>query len=427
MAHNTSINLRNEQFYQVFVRQFSKTHDFTGVQKELPRIKALGTTIIQLVPFHEIGIDHRKGTIGSPYSIKDYYTIDELNGTMADFQSFLEEAHKLGIKVIMDIVFNHTSHDSRYSQEHPDWFYHDQNGNFCNRIGDWWDIIDFKFFGNTPLQDELIEVLKYWTRLGIDGFRCDVAPLLPIEFWRRTRQELEKLNPNLIYVSESVHKGFIKYLRDLGYEAMSDSEIYEVFDICYDYDIFPYYEAYAKGEGALHDWVHHIIEQESIYPKNYVKLRYLENHDMPRAAHYFKEPALLRNFNALLFFLKGVAFIYNGQEVAAEVLPNLFEIDEIDWCDTQKGIAEIITKMSQIKKKYNYINDIMEIDELSKTALQITYRRLDNSQTIMGVFNLQAKPQKVILPFSGINLLTNQFIDEKTEVTEPIIIIKKQL
>ena len=134
---------------------------------------------------------------------------------------------------------------------HPDWYYQDDLGNFQNRVGDWWDIADLKIEGNQELQDELLNVLTYWVKQGIDGFRCDVAPLIPLEFWARARKELSILNPNLLWVAESVHRSFIKYLRDLGYEASSDGEIYHVFDICYDYDIFDHFENYFVGKRAI--------------------------------------------------------------------------------------------------------------------------------------------------------------------------------
>ena len=116
MAKETPVNLRNWQFYQIFIRQFSSPHDFKGAIPKLPYVKSLGTDCIQLVPFHPIGVFRRKGTVGSPYSIKDYYSVDSLNGNLEDFKTFLEEAHRLGMKVLMDIVFNHTSHDANYTK-----------------------------------------------------------------------------------------------------------------------------------------------------------------------------------------------------------------------------------------------------------------------------------------------------------------------
>ncbi|HBP26140.1 MAG TPA: alpha-amylase [Acholeplasmatales bacterium] len=423
MAKNTSIDLRNLVFYQMFIRQFSLTHDFKGAIKKLDQIKSLHADIIQLLPIHPIGKLNRKGTMGSPYSISNYYEINPDLGTIRDFQNFLNEAHKRNMKVIIDIVFNHTSHDAVYSKTHPDWYYHKTDGSFTNRVGDWWDITDFKFEDNVPLENELINVLRYWTGFGVDGFRCDVAPLLPLSFWKRARQELTALNPNLIYVSESVHLSFIKYLRDLGYEASSDSEIYRVFDICYDYDIVDDFYQYFRGKGSLQKWVDDLMRQESTYPKNYVKLRFIENHDMERLAKFLTTDAQLRNANALIFLLKGCPFIYNGQECGLKEKPDLFEIDEIDWKDYNKaGIVDIIKQMGNLRKKLGFVNWVMNVRTLSPDVIEIKYEK--EGMTVFGIINLGAKPQLVDIQFAGLNYLSQQKIEKGLhEVTEPIVLV----
>lgn len=427
MAIDTSIDLRNLQFYQVFIRQFSSTHDFKGVIKQLRRIKDLGTDVIQLVPFHPIGIFRRKGAIGSPYSIKDYYQIDPMHGDFNDFKQFIDFAHAYGMKVIMDIVFNHTSHDANYTKTHPHWYYQKPDGTFTNRVGDWWDIADLKIDNNIDLQEELINVLTYWVNLGIDGFRCDVAPLIPKSFWKKARQTLSKINPHLLWVSESVHRSFIKYLRDLGYEALSDGEVYQIFDILYDYDIFDHFENYFTKNAPLKEWVDNLLDQETIYPANFVKLRYLENHDLARGANYAKTIAQLRTLNALLFFLKGSVFIYNGQEIGIKHRPDLFEIDTIDW--THQDIASItplISYLSDFKKDANYINDPLTIEMLNAHVLLFKYQRTDQSQEVYGIFNLSSIPQEVNLKIKGYDILTNDLIKPGLKlITEPIIIINR--
>ena len=428
MAKETPVNLRNWQFYQIFIRQFSSPHDFKGAIPKLPYVKSLGTDCIQLVPFHPIGVFRRKGTVGSPYSIKDYYSVDSLNGNLEDFKTFLEEAHRLGMKVLMDIVFNHTSHDANYTKTHPDWYYQDDLGNFQNRVGDWWDIADLKIEGNQELQDELLNVLTYWVKQGIDGFRCDVAPLIPLEFWAKARKELSILNPNLLWVAESVHRSFIKYLRDLGYEASSDGEIYQVFDICYDYDIFDHFENYLLGKEPLQTWVDNLLDQEMIYPKNYVKYRYLENHDFKRIASYATTNTQLRNFNAMLFLLRGSVFLFNGQELGIAHHPNLFEIDEVDWnTNDEANLTSLIKTLSKFKKATGYINDPMNIEVLGNDVIKIEYKQLGGKRTVTGIFNLGKTPQAVETQVKGKNVLTGQEIDE-TEITvdEPLILIRSE-
>ena len=424
MAVNTSIALRNLVFYQIFVRQFSPTHDFKGVIPKLAEIKALGVDVIQLLPIHPIGQLNKKGQMGSPYSIANYYEVNPDLGSKTDFSFFLKEAHNLNMKVIIDIVFNHTSHDADYTKSHPDWYYHKADGSFTNRVGDWWDITDFNFENNQALEEELINVLKYWTEFGVDGFRCDVAPLLPLSFWKKARNKLDLINPHLLYVSESVHLSFIKYLRDLGYAAYSDSEIFQVFDVCYDYDIIDDFYKYFQGQGKLKVWVDALIRQESTYPKNYIKLRYLENHDMERLAKFLTTDTQLRNVNAMLFMLKGISFIYNGQECGATNRPDLFEIDEINWENYNKAnVVDIMKKMIQLRKKWEFVNWVMSVKTLNEDVLEIKYE--SPKHQIVGIFNFSSHSQTISLDHEGINYLDGKQISQGSYcLNEPLVIVK---
>ncbi len=188
MADNTPKKLRNQIMYQVFVRNFSEEGTFKKVEEELDRIKALGTDIVWLMPIHPIGKAQRKGTLGSPYAISDYRAVNPEFGTLDDFISFTNAVHDRGMKCIIDVVYNHTSPDSVLSKEHPEWFFHKSDGSFGNRVGDWSDIIDLDY-SNKELWRYQIDTLKYWAQ-WVDGFRCDVAPLIPIAFWEQARAEV---------------------------------------------------------------------------------------------------------------------------------------------------------------------------------------------------------------------------------------------
>jgi len=181
MALQTDKHYRNQVMYSVFVRNHSKEGTFTGVRRDLDRIQSLGVDIIWLMPIHPLGEVARKGTLGSPYAIRDYRAVNPEYGTLEDFVALVEDIHSRGMKCIIDVVYNHTSPDSRLAQEHPEWFYHKPDGAFGNRIGDWTDIIDLDY-SHRELWVYQIETLKQWARI-VDGFRCDVAPLIPLEFW----------------------------------------------------------------------------------------------------------------------------------------------------------------------------------------------------------------------------------------------------
>ena len=327
MAKATSKALRNQVMYQVFVRNFSPEGTFKKVEERLDEIKALGTDIIWLMPIHPIGTVKRKGSLGSPYAISDYRAVNPEFGTMEDFKSLVEAIHERGMKCIIDVVYNHTSPNSLLSKAHPEWFYHKEDGSFGNRVGDWTDIIDLDY-GNGDLWDYQIDTLKMWAEI-VDGFRCDVAPLIPLEFWLKAREEVETVRPGCIWLSESVEPGFITYMRGRGITALSDSEIYQAFDLCYDYDVYEKFRAYLAGKGTLAAYAEAIERQEYIYPENFVKLRFLENHDQTRAAFLIPDENALVNWTAFSFFQKGLTLVYAGQEYGAEHTPSLFDKDDV--------------------------------------------------------------------------------------------------
>ena len=270
MAYNTDLSLRNKVIYQVFPRQYSKEGNFKGVTKDLNRIKELGADIVYLLPIHPIGVKNKKGGLGCPYSIQDYRCICPELGNFDDLKELINETHKLGMKLMIDVVYNHTSRDSRLLKEHPEYFYKNEAGEFANRVGEWWDVTDLDYT-NKDLWKELIDTLCFWANLGIDGFRCDVATLVPKEFWKEARKALLDINPEFILLAESVEPGFVKAIRDMGFEAASDSELYEAFDMLYDYDIYSYYLDYLKNRKNLNIWLNELNRQQTTYPKNYIK------------------------------------------------------------------------------------------------------------------------------------------------------------
>ncbi|MDX9692436.1 MAG: hypothetical protein RBT45_08260, partial [Acholeplasmataceae bacterium] len=321
------------------------------------------------------------------------------------------------------IVFNHTSRDSVLVKEHPEWFYKNKAGEFANRIGDWSDITDLDF-SNREVWDYLIEVLVYWAKI-VDGFRCDVAPLLPLDFWIEARKKVNEVNPDLVWLTESVEYGFIKYLRDLGYDCFSDSEMYKAFDICYDYDIFHYMNEYLKDGKKLSRWLEEIERQEVVYPKNYIKLRSFENHDQKRLRSKVRDHDHFMQMNALMFFLKGPAFIFNGQEHEIDHLPNLFEKDVIKW-NQDHSIEHFIQKLAFLKKQPIFTHGNFNMHHKEDVAvISYTY----NDSFALGIFNVEMA-KEVMVPIKDghyINYLSNHEIhvkNGKIELNnEPIVMM----
>lgn len=230
MAKNTEISLRNKVIYSVYVRNHTNDGTFNAVAEDLDRIKSLGTDIIWFMPIHPIGVKNKKGSLGCPYANKDYRTTNPEYGTMDDFKSLVEKIHAKGMKCIIDVVYNHTSPDSNLSVEHPEFFYRKPDGNFGNKVGDWSDIIDLDY-SNKELWQYQIDSLVMWAKI-VDGFRCDVASFVPVEFWKQAREAVAKVNPDCIWLAESVHSSFNVFSRKSGIYTASD---YELFDK----DVFP--------------------------------------------------------------------------------------------------------------------------------------------------------------------------------------------
>ena len=187
---------KNATIYQINTRQFSEEGTFEAAMRELPRLKELGVDILWFMPIHPIGEKNRKGTLGSPYSVKDYYGVNPEFGTLDDFKAFVDAAHELGMYVIIDWVANHTAWDNPLHLEHPEWYERDFRGEFRPTPWyDWSDIIDLDF-GEPGVREYMTEALKYWVReVGIDGYRCDVAGFVPVQFWNNVRRELDAIKP----------------------------------------------------------------------------------------------------------------------------------------------------------------------------------------------------------------------------------------
>lgn len=400
MATDTSNSWRKLTLYSLFVRNFSQEGSFRAVIPQLDKIKALGTDVIWFLPFYPVGEDQRKGQAGSPYAIMDYKAVAEDHGSLEDFKALVAEIHQRDMMVMIDIVFNHTSPDSVWARTHPEWFYRDDQSLPSNRIADWWDVVDLDY-RQEALWDQQIAVLKFWAEL-VDGFRCDVASLVPLEFWLQARREVAKVKEGVIWLAESVEPSFIRHLRAQGYPVLSDGELYQAFDMTYDYDVAYAFEGYLRGEVSLTDYVQALNRQEVTYPANYIKLRHLENHDRPRIRSWVQDLDSLKQWQAFYSFQKGASLIYNGQEVAASHTPSLFDKDPIQW-ETGDDLREILAHLNQLKKSYVPVDNRHYWLEAHEAAQSVSIHYLSDDagqENVLGVFNLKAGQGRIPVPLA---------------------------
>ncbi len=348
MAVDTRKTLRSDVIYSVFIRNYSQEGTFLAVEKDLDRIQSLGVDIIWLMPIHPSGKVHRKGNLGSPYAISDYRAINPEYGTLEDFERLVKAIHARGMRCIIDVVYNHTSPDSAISKEHPEWFFHKADGSFGNKVGDWWDVIDLDYDPHTNpdwegLWNYQIDTLKYWAQY-VDGFRCDVAPMVPIAFWERARAAVAESVGNdreMIWLAESVEPDFIAVNRSLSIPCSSDAEIFRAFDLSYEYDVNDHMMAAAKGQEGPERYLELLNQQETMYPDNYDKCRFMENHDRERAHSLVADENALRSWTAFTYFRKGTTLIYAGEENGVSHTPSLFDKDDVDWSTTIPSYVDL--------------------------------------------------------------------------------------
>jgi len=365
----TPESLGKASIYQIFARNYTREGTLKAAAQRLREVAELGFDLVYLTPVHPIGELKRKGVLGSPYAIADYRAVDGALGGEEGLRSFIDEAHRLGLGVIMDVVYNHTAPDSLLAREKPEWFWKGSEGKPGPRVADWSDVADLDY-SRRDLWEYQIATLEKWARFGADGFRCDVASLVPVEFWVEARSRLSAIKP-LIWLAESVHKEFVRDLRRAGMYAASDPELHAAFDITYDYDGREELEAAWKGEGSLGYYLKLLEVQECLYPAGATKLRFLENHDQVRAASRF-DGARLRNWTALAMLLPGTFMAYMGQELALRKRIGLFDLETMDEKDADRGFRAFFSAAHALSRKIKAEAPIFDAVLLAEGLVMVT-------------------------------------------------------
>jgi glycosidase len=308
--------LRDGLIYEVFPRAFSERGDFNGVTAQLDRLKDLGVTVVWLMPIHPMGKEKSKGTLGSPYAVRDFDAINPDYGTSDDLRKLVAGAHRRGMKVFIDIVANHTAWDS-VLMKHPDWYTHDAKGKIIPPNPDWVDVADLDY-SSTGLRDYMKAMMVRWVRdFGIDGFRCDYAAGVPRDFWESARLDLEKVRPDVVMLAEADEPDLLK----------------RAFDIDYAWDFYNATSAALAGRAPASIIRDTWEKAAAKYPRGALRLRFSDNHDQLRATGAAGLPAALAA-SAMMYTLDGVPLLYNGMEVGdttESAAPALFEKLPILW------------------------------------------------------------------------------------------------
>lgn len=308
---------KNATIYEVNIRQYTPEGTFAAFQRHLPRLKALGVDILWLMPIHPIGEEKRKGNLGSYYSVKDYYGVNPEFGSMDDFKALVDTIHAMGMYVILDWVANHSAWDHPLTESHPEWYSKTREGNFRPTPWyDWTDVIDFDY-QQPGLRQYMTEALKFWVQeTDIDGYRCDVAGFMPVDFWEQARAELDAIKPVFMLAEwES---------RDLHARA---------FDMTYSWSLWDKMRAVAKESKPIHALVEYFAHDVSTFPQDGYRMTFTSNHDKNAW-----EGTQYENFGSALplaivttVMVNGMPLIYSGQEAGLDRALAFFDKDQIEW------------------------------------------------------------------------------------------------
>ena len=373
--------LRDAVIYEVFPRAFSPTGDFKGVTAQLDRLKALGVTVLWLMPIHPMGKLKAKGTLGSPYAVRDFDAINPDYGTPNDLKQLVDSAHRRGMKVFIDIVINHTSWDSVLLEKHPDWYTHDSSGKIVPPNPDWVDVADLDW-SRPALRQYMTGMLVRWLRdYGLDGFRCDYASGVPTDFWESLRPELDRVRPGLAFLAEADDPALLN----------------KAFDIDYAWDFHhAMSEALVGTEPASN--VRQVWQRaEARYPRGALRLRFSDNHDQLRTTGQAGLPAGLAA-SAVMFTLDGVPLLYNGMEVGdttESAAPALFERMPISW--------EMAERRPQVNSYYRALAALRHAHPAltrgsvrwlrnSDEARVLSYERGASGESLVIAVNLSSQP-----------------------------------
>ncbi len=371
--------VRDGVVYEIYPRAFSPQGNFNGITARLDDLKDLGVNILWLMPIHPIGQEKKKGTIGSPYAVRDYYGINPDYGTKEDFRKLITEAHRRGMKVIIDIVANHTSWDS-VMMKWPEFYEHDANGRITYPH-DWSDVAELNY-GNAQLRRYMTDMLTYWVReFDLDGFRCDVAEEVPTDFWENARAELDKIKPDIVMLAEGHKAELLVKAFDFDYSWPLHSALTNVL------------QGRARASELSEEWQKEFKE----WPRNSLHMRFSDNHDERRALARFGEPAALAA-SALMFTLDGVPLVYNGMEVGDTTesgAPALFEKLPIFWpiAERRPEFPRFYKQIMTLRRSSDALRrGSLEWLRNSDEARVLTYIRRTEDEEVVVAINLSNRP-----------------------------------
>ncbi|MFC6224449.1 alpha-amylase family glycosyl hydrolase [Hymenobacter artigasi] len=336
--------------YEVNVRNFTPEGTFRSFETHLPRLQKMGIGIVWLMPVHPIGEVGRKGALGSPYAVRDYFAVSPEFGTLDDLRHLVQTAHALGMKVLLDWVANHTSRDNALISTHPDWYQHDAAGQLVPPVPDWTDVVALDYT-NRAMRRYMTEALAWWIReTDIDGYRCDVAGLVPTDFWDEARPVLDAIKPVFMLAEwdELYPSGGLSWE-----EFDSDTRLLEkAFDMTFGLRLHYLLDRIAEGHATLAEIDTYLAAEREKYPPRVYLMHFTSNHDVNSwdGTEYERLGPLAQPFAVLTALLPGMPMLYSGQEAGLNRRLEFFDRDTIEWGDFP--LQDFYTRLFQLRKTH---------------------------------------------------------------------------
>jgi glycosidase len=377
---------RNATIYEVNLRQYTPRGTFKAFEQELPRLQKMGIDILWLMPINPLGEKNRKGSLGSYYSVSDYLAVNPEYGSKQDFVDLVKKSHELGMKVIIDWVANHTSWDNNLIDKHPEWYKKDSTGKIVPPVADWSDVAALDY-SQPGLREYMTDAMLYWIReADIDGYRCDVAGMMPVSFWNEVIPKLKKVKLVFMLAEDESPK-----MHDTGY-----------FDATYNWKLFHAMNAIAQGKKQA-TTIDSIYNKEvAIFPKDSYRMLFTSNHDENswNGTEFERMGEGARTFAVLSFTLPGIPLIYSGQESAMNRRLRFFDKDTIPWGNY--ALESFYTTLVQLKKKNNLLANgdsggmFIKVPTNADQALYAFVRQTSQNKLFV-ILNLSGKDQTALL------------------------------
>ncbi len=367
--------------YEMNIRQLTSEGTFAAAIERLAFLRSVGVDALWLMPIYPIGEEGRKGSLGSYYSIRDYKAINPEFGTEADFRRFVDAAHALGMKVLLDWVANHTARDARWIDEKPaDWYERDENG-VAKIPWDWSDTAKLNY-ANHDVWLGQIDAMRYWVEeFAVDGFRCDMAMLVPIEFWQEASAELHRIKPDLFMLAE----------------AEEDNLFDRAFNMSYQWNIHHIMVDISKGARRVWDLRNAIHSERERYPREALRMSFTSNHDENSwsGSEQQRFGAALEAMTAMTFLMPStMPLIYTGQEVGYNHSFEFFERDAIPQeAYVENRTTELYRRLAALKHHERALDggdwggDLIEIENNAKDCMMTFVREVAGSR-VVAIVNL---------------------------------------